>query len=45
MRLIYGFIAFIVWLAILGTIDPALSNEFALGTSAIIVAGAMAGGN
>ena len=45
MRIIYGFIALIAWLALMEAVDPALSNEFAFMTSAIVVAGAMAGGD
>jgi hypothetical protein len=45
MRLFYAFIAFFVWLTVLAAIDPTMSNEFALGTLAIVVAGAMAGGD
>ena len=45
MRLLYGFIAMLIWLLLMAAIDPSMSNELALTTTAIIVAGAMAGGD
>lgn len=45
MRLLYGFIAMLIWLFLMAAIDPSMSNELALTTTAIIVAGVMAGGD
>lgn len=44
MRFLYGFVALIAWLLLLDAVDPSMSDELALTTTAIVVAGAMAGG-
>ena len=44
MRLVYGFIAAILWVGILTEVAPMLSNDTITLTCAIVVAGAMAGG-
>lgn len=45
MRFIYGIVAFFAWLFLMAAIDPLMSDELALTTTAIVVAGAMAGGD
>lgn len=45
MRFLYGTIAFFGWVFLMAAIDPLMSNELALTTAAIVVAGTMAGGD